>query len=168
MMSDNKYTGTTKDRQLLELLDEVITRNKAEYDIEDGNNEELNGKDNFEGESEHAVDDDLEDKNTNKNENEVVDKSDSLDLESRTHTLKQMDTAIVMRKLVDNRFQYMMLQKLIETGSINVDHDVCTQKRHGVNDKESDCVVTSTVVDQHDGQGNPDNWIVIEPSQDKQ
>ena len=33
---------------------------------------------------------------------------------------------------------------------------------------ESDSVVTSTVVDQCDGQGNTDNLIVIEPSQAKQ
>ena len=33
--------GTTKDRQLLEVLEEVITRNKAEYEIDDGNNEEF-------------------------------------------------------------------------------------------------------------------------------
>ena len=44
--------GTTKDRQLLEVLDEVITRNKAEYEIDDGYNEDP------EGESEHADDDD--------------------------------------------------------------------------------------------------------------
>ena len=54
---------------------------------------------------------------------------------------------------------------------MNVDHDVSTQKHDGVNDKEADSVVTeesdvtSTVVEQHDGQGNTNNLIVIDPSQ---
>ena len=83
-------TGTNKDRQLLEeVLDEVITRNKEEYVTEDGNNEELNGKEHFEGESEHADDDDLE--NKNKNENKVVDKSHSLDLESQQESHSETD-----------------------------------------------------------------------------
>ena len=43
-------TGTTKDRQLLEVLEDVITRNKAEYEIDDGNNEDP------EGQCEHADD----------------------------------------------------------------------------------------------------------------
>ena len=37
-------TGTTKDRQLLEVLEEVITRNKEEYEIDDGNNEDIEGE----------------------------------------------------------------------------------------------------------------------------
>ena len=53
-------TGTSKDRQLLEVLDEVITRN----------NEELDGKE----ESEDA-DDDIEDEN--KTKNDAVEKSHS-------------------------------------------------------------------------------------------
>ena len=48
-------TGTTKDRQLLEVLEDVITRNKAEYEIDDGNNEDP------EGEREHADDADDDD-----------------------------------------------------------------------------------------------------------
>ena len=156
-------TGTTKDRQLLEVLDEVITRNKAEYEIEDGNNED------FEGESEHAGDDDLEEENTNKNE--VVDKSHSLDLESQQDSHTETDgygdsNNETCRQQVP--VHDVTSEKLIETNSVNVDHDVCTQKRDGVNDKESDSVVTSTVVDLHDGQGNTYNLIVIGPSQAKQ
>ena len=64
--------------------------------------------------------------------------------------------------------QQVTSQKLIETDSVQVDHDICTKNRDGENDKESDSVVTSTVVDQRDGQGNTDNLIVIKPSQAKQ
>ena len=71
-------TGTAKDRQLLDVLEEAITRNNAKYKIEDGNNEEFEGEDDFEGEIEDTDDDDLEDKNRNKNK--IVDKSHSLDL----------------------------------------------------------------------------------------
>ena len=151
-------TGT-KDRQLLEVLDEVITRNKAEYEIDDGNNEDP------EGESEHAADDDdLENENTNKNE--VVDKSHSLDLESQQNSHTETDGYCDSNE--ETCRQQVTSQKLIETDSIQVDRDICTKNRDGENDKESDSVVTSTVVDQHDGQGNTDNLIVIQPSQAKQ
>ena len=81
-------TGTTKDRQLLEVLEEVIMRNKAEYEIDDGNNEDP------EGECEHAddADDDNDDiENEKINENEVVDKSHSLDLESQQDSHTETD-----------------------------------------------------------------------------
>ena len=153
--------GTTKDRQLLEVLEEVITRNKAEYEIDDGNNEDP------EGECEHAAaadDDDIENENTN--ENEVVDKSHSLDLESQQDSHTETDGYGDSNE--ETYRQQVTSQKLIETDSVQVDRDVCTKNRDGENDKESDSIVTSTVIDQRDGQGNTDNLIVIEPSQAKQ
>ena len=156
-------TGTTKDRQLLEVLEEVIMRNKAEYKIDDGNNEDP------EGEREHADDaddddDDIENKNTN--ENEVVDKSHSLDLESQQDSHTETDRYGNSNE--ETCRQQVTSPKLIQTDSVQVDRDVCTKNCDGENDKESDSVVTSTVVDQCDGQGNTDNLIVIEPLQTKQ
>ena len=154
-------TGTTKDRQLLEVLEDVITRNKAEYEIDDGNNEDP------EGQHEHADDDDHDDiENENTNENEVVDKSHSLDLESQQDSHTETDGYGDSNE--ETCRQQVTSPKLIETDSVQVDRDVCTKNRDGENDKESDSVVTSTVVDQRDGQGNTDNLIVIEPSQAKQ
>ena len=160
-------SGTSKDRQLLEVLDEVITRNNEELngkeqsehadddDLEHGNNEELNGKE----ESEHADDDDLEDEN--KTKNELVDKSHSLDLESQQESHSETDGYGNSNE--DTSKQQVQVhdgvtsQEMIETDS--VDHDICTQKRDGGNNKESDSV------DQSDGPGN---LIVIEPLQAKQ
>ena len=93
-------TGTSKDRQLLEVLDEVITRN----------NEELNGKE----ESKHA-DDDLEDEN--KTKNDAVDKSHSLDLESQQESHSETngygDSTEDTSKLVP-----VTSQEMIETESV--------------------------------------------------
>ena len=149
-------TGTSKDRQLLEVLDEVITRNNEELngkeesehaddDLEHGNNEELHGPE----ESEHA-DDDLEDEN--KTKNDAMDKSHSLDLESQHESHSETDgygnSTEDTSKLVP-----VTSQEMIENDS--VDRDICD----GGNDKESESV------DQCDGPGN---LIVIEPSQAKQ
>ena len=164
-------TDSDKDRQLLQVLDEVITRNNAAYEIDDGNNDELEGQDDFEGEIEDKDDHDHEDKN--KNENENVDKSHSLDLESQqdSHT----ETNGYGDSNEETHGQQVPIhdvtsQKQIETDSVNVDRDVCTQRHDRVNDKEADSVVTeesdvtSTVVDQC-GKGDTDNLIVIEPTQ---
>ena len=96
-----------------------------------------------------------------------MDKSHSPDLESQQDSHTETDgygnsNEETCRQQVPE--QDVTSEKLIETNSVNVECDVCTQKHDGVNGKESDSVVTSTVVDQHDGQGNTDNLIVIEPS----
>ena len=154
-------TGTPKDRQLLEVL--VIMRNKEEYEIDDGNNED------FDGECEHADaadDDDVDDiQNEYTNENKV-DKSHSLDLESQqdSHT----ETNGYGDSNEETCRQQVTSPKVTEADSIQVEHDICTKNHDGENDKESDSVVTSTVVDQRDGQGNTDNLIVIEPLEAKQ
>ena len=151
-------TGTTKDRQLLEVLEDVIMRNKEEYEIDDGNNEDI------EGEREHADDDDdIENKNTNEN---IVDKSHSLDLESQrdSHT----ETEEYADSNEETRREQVTSQDITETDSIQFEHDICTKNRDGEDNKESDSVVTSTVVDQCDGQDNTDNLIVIEPLEAKQ
>ena len=154
-------TGSTKDRQLLEVLEEVITRNKEEYEIDNGNNEDL------EGELEHADDDDDDDDIENENTNEnKVDKSHSLDLESQQDSHTETDGYGDSNE--ETCRQQVTSPKITETDSIQVEHDVCTKNHDGENDKESDSVVTSTVVDQCDGQGNTDNLIVIEPSEAKQ
>ena len=154
----NMTTGTTKDRQLLEVLEEVITRNKEEYEIDDGNNEDI------EGEREHADDDDdIENKNTNEN---IVDKSQSLDLESQRDSHTETDEYVDSNE--ETRREQVTSPEITETDSIQVERDICTKNRDGEDNKESDSVVTSTVVDQRDGQGNTDNLIVIEPSEAKQ
>ena len=153
-------TGTTKDRQLLEVLEEVITRNKEEYEIDDGSNEDIEG----EHEREHADDDDdIENKNTNEN---IVDKSHSLDLESQRDSHTETDEYVDSNE--ETRREQVTSPEITETDSIQVERDICTKNRDGEDNKESDSVVTSTVVDQHDGQGNTDNLIVIEPSEAKQ
>ena len=151
-------TGTTKDRQLLKVLEEVITRNKEEYEIDNGNNEDI------EGEREH-VDDDDDIKNKNTNEN-IVDKSHSLDLESQRDSHTETDEYGDSNE--ETRREQVTSPEITETDSIQVERDVCTKNRDGEDNKESDSVVTSTVVDQRDGQGNTDNLIVIEPSEAKQ
>ena len=151
-------TGTTKDRQLLEVLEEVITRNKEDYEIDDGNNEDI------EGEREHADDDDdIENKNTNEN---IVDKSHSLDLESQRDSHTETDEYVDSNE--ETHREQVTSPEITETDSIQVERDICTKNRDGEDNKESDSVVTSTVVDQCDGQGNTNNFIVIEPSEAKQ
>ena len=155
-----KTTGTTKDRQLLEVLEEVITRDKEEYEIGDGSNEDIEG----EHEREHADDDDdIENKNTNEN---IVDKSHSLDLESQRDSHTETDEYVDSHE--ETRREQVTSPEITETDSIQVECDICTKNRDGEDNKESDSVVTSTVVEQHDGQGNTDNLIVIEPSEAKQ
>ena len=112
-------TGTTKDRQLLEVLEDVITRNKAEYEIDDGNNEDP------EGEREHADDDDDDIENEKTNENEVVDKSHSLDLECQQDSHTETDGYGDSNE--ETCRQQVTSPKLIETDSVQVDRDVCTK-----------------------------------------
>ena len=94
-----------------------------------------------------------------------MDKSHSLDLESQQDSHIETDGYGYSNE--DTCRQQVTSQKLIETDSVHVDHDICTKNHDGENDKESDGVVTS-VVDQCDGQGNTDNLIVKEPLQAKQ
>ena len=158
-------TGTTKDRQLLEVLEDVITRNKEEYEIDDGNNEDLEGEHEHAAAAAAAADDvdDTENENTNENK---VDKSHSLDLESQQDSHTETDGYGDSNE--ETCRQQVTSPKITETDSIQVERDVCIKNRDGENDKESDSVVTSTVVDQREGQGNTDNLIVIEPSEAKQ
>ena len=124
-------TGTTKDSQLLEVLEDVITRNKSEYKIDDGNNEDPEGEHEHADDADDDDDDDIENEKTN--ENEVVDKSHSLDLESQQDSHTETDGYGDSNE--ETCRQQVTSPKLIETDSIQVDRDVCTKNCDGENDR---------------------------------